>query len=226
MRVSAVIPSAGSGSRYSKNKNKLLEDLGSVPVIIHTLKAVSNVEEINEIIICTSQDLLQDIKDLVDEYKIQKVSKIILGGATRQESVGIGVKNCAECDFVLIHDGARPLIDVETIKKSIETAKEKGATIVAVPTKDTIKSADTNLDVVATLNRSELWNVQTPQVFRYCDILNAHEQFKNESLTDDSALIEKMGIKVAITQGSYKNIKITTQEDLEIAMILMNKKEA
>lgn len=220
MKISAVIPAAGSGSRYSKNKNKLLETLDTMPVIIHTLCVISSIEEISEIVVCTSKDLLQDIKDLIAEYKIEKVAKVILGGETRQESVCIGVKNCSECDFVLIHDGARPLISAEIIENSIKTAKEKRATIVAVPTKDTIKRADKNLEIIDTLNRSELWNVQTPQVFRYEDILQAHERFKHESLTDDSALIEKMGIKVTITQGSYKNIKITTQEDLKIAQIL------
>ncbi len=104
-----------------------------------------------------------------------------------------GLQKCLNPDFVLIHDGARPLINPEIIDKSIDNAVEKGATLVAVPTKDTIKTVNNNLEVVTTPDRAFLWNVQTPQIFKFPELFNAHEMFKQESLTDDSALIEKMG---------------------------------
>ena len=221
MKISAIIPAAGSGSRYSKTKHKLLEPLNTMPVIVHTLKKISDIDEINEVVVCTSVELIDTINDLIKEYAIPKISKVILGGVTRQESVFIGLNNCSNPDYVLIHDGARPLITKEIIKNSINTAIEKGATIVAVPSKDTIKKVNSDLVVTDTPDRSCLWNVQTPQVFKYSELLKAHQLYKSESMTDDAALIEKMGIDVTITKGSYSNIKITTEEDLKIAQALL-----
>ncbi|MEI8390732.1 MAG: 2-C-methyl-D-erythritol 4-phosphate cytidylyltransferase [bacterium] len=220
MNITAIIAAAGSGTRYSNNKNKLFEDLGGIPVIVHTLKKISAVKKINSIIICTSAGLVGEIEKLVNEYNILKVKKIIPGGKTRQESVFLGLLNLEKSnpDFVLIHDGARPLISEEIIKNSIEIAAEKGAAVVAVPVKDTIKKVNTKTqEIIGTLKRDELWSIQTPQVFKFKEILEAHEVFKGQDFTDDSALLEELKIPVNIVMGSYKNIKITTEEDLKIA---------
>ncbi|HSA06188.1 MAG TPA: 2-C-methyl-D-erythritol 4-phosphate cytidylyltransferase [Candidatus Gastranaerophilales bacterium] len=224
MKISAIIPAAGSGERYSSFKHKLLEEVNGIPVIIHTINAISAVEEIEDIIICASLDLIEKISEEVKKNNVLKVKKIILGGKTRQESVFKGLKELNKLiepdkkpDFVLIHDGARPLISVDVIKNTILTALEKNACITAVPVKDTIKRVN-NLtgEVIETLNRQELWQIQTPQVFRFAEILKAHELFEGENLTDDSALMEKAGYKVFVSEGSYKNIKITTEEDFKI----------
>lgn len=220
MNITAIIAAAGSGTRYSNNKNKLFEDLGGIPVIVHTLKKISAVKKINSIIICTPAGLVGEIEQLVNEYNILKVKKIIPGGKTRQESVFLGLLNLEKSnpDFVLIHDGARPLISEEIIKNSIEIAVEKGASVVAVPVKDTIKKVNTKTqEIIGTLKRDELWSIQTPQVFKFKEILEAHEVFKGQDFTDDSALLEELKIPVNIVMGSYKNIKITTEEDLKIA---------
>ena len=220
MNITAIIAAAGSGTRYSNNKNKLFEDLCGIPVIVHTLKKISAVKKINSIIICTSAGLVGEIEKLVNEYNILKIKKIIPGGKTRQESDFLGLLNLEKSnpDFVLIHDGARPLISEEIIKNSIEIAVEKGASVVAVPVKDTIKKVNANTqEIIETLKRNELWSIQTPQVFKFKEILEAHEVFKGQDFTDDSALLEELKIPVNIVMGSYKNIKITTEEDLKIA---------
>lgn len=223
MKISAIIPAAGSGSRFSSNKNKLLENINEIPVIVHTLRVISSVDNINEIIIATSADLIDEIKALIEEYKISKVNHIILGGKTRQESVFNGLKIIEKADFIVIHDGARPLVSTKIIENSINTAVEKGASIVAIPAKDTIKRVDEKTNqIIETLNRQELWNVQTPQIFKYKEILDAHVKFKDQNFTDDSAMIEKLGIQVFTVMGSYKNIKITTQEDIKIAKALLD----
>ena len=224
MNITAIIPAAGSGSRYSTVKNKLTENLSGVPVIIRTLQKISAADKINNIIICTSIDLLDEIKKLAEEHNISKAKDIVLGGKTRQESVFLGLKEAEKYnpDYVLIHDGARPLVSGEIIENSINAAVKKGAAIAAVPAKDTIKKVNPDTgEIVKTLNRSELWNVQTPQVFKFRAVLGAHESLKNSDFTDDAALLEEMKIPVFVVEGSYKNIKITTEEDLKIAKTLI-----
>lgn len=243
MKITAIIPAAGSGTRYSSNKNKLFENLTGMPVIIHTLKKISAVKEINNIIICTSADLIGEMQELIKDHNILKVEKIIPGGKTRQESVYIGLAEAENFlpDYVLIHDAARPLITDEIIRESIKTAVEKGASVVAVPVKDTIKKVNSETkEVIETLKRDELWSIQTPQVFKFKEILEAHEKFKGQNFTDDAALLEEMRSgsgsrsgcdeqamqaelvpSINIVEGSYKNIKITTAEDLKIARDLI-----
>jgi len=225
MKITAIVPAAGSGSRYSTNKNKLLELLSDKPVIINTLNVLASVEEIDEIIICTSTDLIDDIKFLVKKFRISKATQIIIGGKTRQESVYLGLKEAnlskSKPELVLIHDGARSLITKEIIQSSIRTAKDKGSAVVAVPTKDTIKKVCSQENLITqTLNRSELWNIQTPQVFHFSEIFYAHNKYKGHDFTDDAALLEGIGKPVFVVMGSYRNIKITTEEDLKIAKAL------
>ncbi|OGH96783.1 MAG: 2-C-methyl-D-erythritol 4-phosphate cytidylyltransferase [Candidatus Melainabacteria bacterium GWF2_32_7] len=221
MKISAIIPAAGSGTRFGSNKNKLLENINGMPVIIHTLQTISSIDAIDEIIVCTSDNIIDEIKNLVSKYNISKVKQVILGGVTRQESVFKGLKTLNNPDIVIIHDGARPLITRDIVENSIKTATEKGAAIVAVPTKDTIKRVNKENRIIETLNREELWNIQTPQVFNYKDILEAHIKFQGQNFTDDSALIEALGMPSFTVMGSYKNIKVTTQEDIKIAEVFI-----
>lgn len=213
MKITAIIPAAGKGNRYSKTKNKLLDDLSGKPVLIRTLEVISSVEEITEIIVCTS------CKEVAEAAKGFKIAP---GGQTRQESVYNGLKAAEVPDLVVIHDGARPLVTPEIISQCIQTAAQKGAAIAAVPTKDTIKRINPDTGKVAeTLNRNELWNIQTPQAFLYKNILQTHHDFAGQDFTDDAALMEKSGFGVFVVQSCYKNIKITTQEDLATAKSLM-----
>lgn len=225
MKITAIIPAAGSGSRYSQNKSKLLEDLKGIPVIIRSLIAIASVQEINNVIICASANLISEINSAIEKFDIKKEVKVVLGGKTRQESVFNGLKAASDFnpDIVLVHDGARPLILEEIIKNAINCAIEKGSAIVAVPTKDTIKRVNVETgQIIETINREELWNIQTPQVFKYKELFEAHKKFEGMSLTDDSALIEKAALPSFVIMGSYSNIKITTKEDLLYAEMLLN----
>ena len=216
MKISAIIAAAGSSSRF-KNGQKLLFDLNGKPVIERTIEKFNSHSMIDEIVICTSENIIDDIKEIAKNYP--KVKKVILGGAQRQDSVLNGLKALDSPDFVAIHDGARPLISAETIEATLKKAIEYGHATCAVEVKDTIKKVQ-NDKIIETPNRQELWQVQTPQVFDYKEILDAHLQFEGQSFTDDTLLIEKIGKSVYIVKGCYKNLKITTPEDVEIARLL------
>lgn len=216
MKISAIIAAAGSSSRF-KQGQKLLFDLNGISVIEKTLKTFNNYSMIDEIVVCTSDNIIDEIKKIARNYS--KVKKVILGGEKRQDSVRNGLKALDNPDFVAIHDGARPLVTPEIIKKTIEKAVEYGHATCAVEVKDTIKKV---LDdkIVETPNRNELWQVQTPQVFNYKEILEAHLKFEGQNFTDDTLLIENIGKSIYIVKGCYKNLKITTPEDIEIARFL------
>lgn len=213
MIIKAIIPAGGSSSRY-KGGNKLLENLCGKPVILYSIDILESFEEIDEIVIPASIELIPILKEMLKDYKNVV---IVQGGSTRQESVLNGLKACQKCDYVLIHDGARPLIKREIITKSIKEAYNKKSVIVAVKTIDTIKVVDSNLKIVETPNRENLWNVQTPQVFDYELILDAHNKLEGQNFSDDAGLLENLKIPVYIVEGEYSNIKITTAEDLVIA---------
>lgn len=210
MKIKAIIPAGGSSSRY-KGKNKLLEILNDKPVIMHSIDTISSIENVDEIIIPASLELMPILKEILKDYSNVK---IVQGGKNRQESVYNGLKSCAECDFVIIHDGARPLIKKETIVKCLENAYKNKAVIVAVKTIDTIKKVDKNLKIIETPNRDTLWNVQTPQIFEYNLILSAHEKLAGHNHSDDAGLLEALGKNVFVIEGEYSNFKITTENDL------------
>ena len=216
MIVKAIIPAGGSSSRY-KGGNKLLEELKGKPVILHCIETFSNLKEVQEIIIPASTQLIEELTSVLGN-KYPKV-KIVEGGKTRQESVYNGLKACNECDYVIIHDGARPLIKKETITNCLNYALEKKAVIVAVKTIDTIKKVDENNKIIETPNRNFLWNVQTPQIFEYKLIYDAHVKLEGENFSDDAGLLEHLGTDVYIFEGEYSNFKITTKNDLIQATI-------
>ncbi len=218
MKITALIPAAGSSSRFDIFQNKLLADLNGTPVIVRTLLQIIQNPLIEKVLICVSVEIEHEINTLIKKYHIPKVQDVIIGGETRQKSVykGLQYLKSDEPDYILIHDGARPLLTQNIIDDSIEQTFKYGASIAAVPVTDTIKIVKAD-KVSKTPARKELFAVQTPQTFKFRNLLNAHEQFKNDNVTDDAALIENVGFPVTISQGSYRNIKITTQEDLRIA---------
>lgn len=213
--ISAIITAGGSSSRYGKDKNKLLEIVNSKTIIEHTVKSFLEINEIEQIVICANPAIIDDLNMLFKNDKI----KIVEGGKTRQESVYNGLNALADfdSDYVLIHDGARPMISSEIIKKAIIEVKAKKALTVAAKTIDTIKKVDENLKIINTIDRSSLFNTQTPQAFEYKLIKDAHEKLKGQDFTDDCGMLESLGVDVYILEGDYKNIKITTQSDIEIA---------
>ena len=214
-----VIVAAGTGSRMNMGINKQFIKLEGKEIIAYTIEKFYNNSNIEDIVVVVKEDESEFFKkEILDKYNFKNV-KIAYGGKERQDSVYNGLKLLDEkCDVVLIHDGARPFVSDKIIDKSIEEAKEHKAIVVGVPVKDTIKVIDNDKNIVDTPNRSVLWAVQTPQTFDYNILIDAYKDaFKNKFYgTDDAMLVGRIGYKVKMLEGSYNNIKITTQEDLNI----------
>lgn len=215
MKVNAIITAGGTSSRFG-NKNKLLEKINDCEVIRYTVDAF-RYSNIDEIIICANLSIMEELQEIFKNY--DKV-RIIEGGQTRQQSVYNGLK-ADICDYVLIHDGARPIITTELINICIEMVKDNKALSVMTKTIDTIKEVEHG-KIVKTIDRSKLYNTQTPQAFEYNLILSAHQKYEGKNFTDDAGMVEEMGGVVYIIDGSYKNIKITTQSDIELAKIYLS----
>lgn len=210
IKINAIIPAGGTSSRFG-NTNKLLEKINDKEVITYTVDAFE-ASNVNEIIICANISIIDELNKIFKDYK--KV-KIIEGGQTRQASVYNGLK-ASKCDYVLIHDGARPMITTDLINTAIEMVKDKKALTVATKTIDTIKEV-VDGKIIRTIDRSKLYNTQTPQAFEYTLIRKAHDKLLGQNYTDDAGMLEELGTDVYILNGSYKNIKITTQNDIDIA---------
>lgn len=231
-KIAAIVPAAGLGRRFGAGENKSLYELLGKPLVVWALQALQSVEEISEIVLVVKENDLKVAADLVTQYPIAKVRHIVQGGAERQDSVYNGLKALdKETSVVVIHDGARPLVDGLLVQKSITALKGVDGIVAGVPVKDTIKEAQTSSDmsnaekgiiVKKTLERGTLWAIQTPQTFHYAKIIEAHRKAHEEGFyaTDDAALIEHYGGLVGIVKGSYMNLKITTLEDIDIAETL------
>ena len=215
-KINAIIPAGGTSSRFG-NKNKLLEKINGKEVIKYTVDAFAN-SDVDEIIICANISIIEYLQDIFKDYP--KV-KIIEGGSSRQASVYNGLQYSA-CDYVLIHDGARPMITTDLINSAIEMVKSKKALTVATKTIDTIKEV-VDGKIIRTIDRSKLYNTQTPQAFDYNLIKSAHKKMLGQNFTDDAGMLEELGVDVFILNGSYKNIKITTQNDIDIARVYLAK---
>lgn len=212
---SAVIVAAGSARRM-EGIDKVLAKLGELPVLVHTLYAFQDCPAINEVVVVTREDLLMEVGHLCKEYNLDKVKKIIVGGAERINSVRAGLNEISpEADLVAIHDGARPLVTQKILTETVARAAATGAAAPAIPVIDTIKRSEDGF-TVETVDRSSLRAMQTPQIFEAGLIRTALEKAleDGENLTDDCAAVERLGMKVALTEGSRENIKITTPFDL------------
>ncbi len=214
-RCAAVIVAAGCSARM-EGVDKLFAPLGELPVLAHTLYAFQDSPVIDEIVVVTRAGSLERVGELRERYGFSKVTKVVVGGETRMESVRAGLREVSpETTLAAIHDGARPLVSEEVIREAVERAGLTGAAAPAVPVTDTLKRADGGL-TVETVDRSQLWAVQTPQVFEYGMILTALKKAIEDKaeLTDDCAAVERLGMRVTLTPGSRENIKITTPFDL------------
>jgi 2-C-methyl-D-erythritol 4-phosphate cytidylyltransferase len=222
----AIILAAGKGKRMGANINKQFLTIKDKPILYYTLNSFSQCGKIDEIFIVASEDEIGYCeKDIVEKYEFKKVKAVVKGGRERQHSVLNGLKAITNCDIVLIHDGARPFVTNEIIESGIEYAKRYKAAACGVSPKDTIKVKNEFNFSKETLNRDELFLVQTPQCFDYNLILQCHENVNKEQLnvTDDTSVVEKYNFEVYLYQGSYNNIKITTPEDLVIAEKILEK---
>ena len=221
-RCPPVVPAAGSSTRMA-GRDKILLPLGDQPILFHTLRALELCPHITEIVVVTRRDLIVPIGRLCHNCGFQKVTKVIPGGETRTHSVLNGVSEVSkDAELIAIHDGARPLVTQSLLDAVITRASQCGAAAPAVPVKDTIKRAKDGV-VSTTLDRSELFAVQTPQVFQ-ADLIRtalARAMEEGAELTDDCGAVERLGIGVVLTQGDYRNLKVTTPEDMAMAEALL-----
>ena len=199
-------------------------------ILVRTLETLAAVPAIDGILLVVSRDDVDLCQHLIYEYQIEKVKDILIGGSTRQESVFLGLSALPkDCSMVVIHDGARPLVTREQIESTIESARQYGGAMLAVPVKDTIKMVDKKKFVQQTPSRVNLWSAQTPQTFRYPEILEGHRHavvMGDYSCTDDSQVVEKyLDMPVKIVQGSYDNIKITTPDDIQMGERILETRE-
>ena len=207
-KVSAIIVAAGDSQRMN-GVDKMFAPLGGRPVLARVLDTFQKCKKIDQIIVVMHSQNIEQCRRLVAaETSWEKVRDICLGGKKRQDSVAEGLKRLKESDWVVIHDGARPLVTVDLIERGLEAAKETGAAVAAVPVIDTIKFVKDDEIVRQTLPRQNLRAVQTPQVFRF-DVIKNTYKYVSGDVTDDAALVEKAGYKVKLYPGSYDNIKIT-----------------
>lgn len=223
--VTAIIVAAGNSSRMGQNSSKQLYNLCGIPVLIRTLLAFENAQTVDEVIVVARQEDILQISDLVNGYEIQKVNHIVKGAGTRQQSVICGLRELNELtQFIVIHDGARPLVLPEMIDMTVHKAMEHRACAIGVRVKDTLKVVDANGFIAQTPLRSSLWAVQTPQTFDIQVYKAAIEaaRIDNVDLTDDCQLVERLNLPVFMVEGDYKNIKITTPEDICIAEAILS----
>jgi 2-C-methyl-D-erythritol 4-phosphate cytidylyltransferase len=213
----AIIVAAGSSKRMGQDK--IFAEIEGKPLIARVIDTCQQASEISEIVLVFNSNNIDAGKELCSRMNWTKVKAICTGGDRRQDSVQQGLNKIPNCEWVLIQDGARPFITTEIITRGITAAAETGAAIAAVPVKDTIKQGDKNQIVIKTLERNSLWAIQTPQIYRFDIISEAYKNIKDD-VTDDAAMVEKLGYKVKIFMGSYNNIKITTQEDMIMAKII------
>lgn len=220
-KTAAIVLAAGRGRRMNSQVQKQYLLIYSKPVIYYTLKAFE-ASDVDEVILVTGAGEIEYCQnEIVDKYGFKKVSHIVAGGSERFDSVYQGLRAVPECDYVLIHDGARPFVTPELINSNIDCVKKDGACVTAVPSKDTIKIADADGFVADTPARSLVWMIQTPQSFRYEMVLEAYRlraEADDSTVTDDAMVVEKYAKQpIRLLMGDYKNIKITTPEDLVLA---------
>lgn len=220
----AVIVAAGSSTRMGKNVNKIFIDIFAKPVLFYSLQAFQKASSIDEIIVVTKEEDIPRVAEIVKKYRIKKAANIVKGGATRRESVANGLALVEGEGFVAIHDGARPCITSAEIDLTVEMAKTHGAASLGCKTVDTLKTVDGDGFIQATIDRTTVWQVQTPQVFQNSIIKTAYE-LPDDGATDDCMIVEKTGNKIYMVPGTAANIKITTNNDLYLAMAIIQSRK-
>lgn len=228
-RVIAVVPAGGTGKRMGAGAPKQFLMLGGVPLMVHALRALERAPSVTEVVLVVpKEEQARALSEVVERHGLKKVLKVVPGGATRQESVHHGLHEVGEdVEIVMVHDAVRPFVTPDLIERSIEAARKHGGAIAAVPMKDTPKQAGPDGLIQRTLDRHELWLAQTPQTFRRALVVEAYRKAEIEHVhgTDDAALVERLGHKIGLVEGSWENIKITTPEDMILAEAILAAKK-
>ncbi len=225
MRTVAIIPAAGSGNRMNRDVSKQYLTLRGKPILVRTLEVLDASPLVDALLVVVpSQDMESVRTEILAPWNLKKVAGVIPGGKERQDSVRAGIEALdGDTELVIIHDAVRPFFTAEMIESCIRTAAAEGAVTVGVPVKDTVKEVGPDGRILRTCDRNLLWLTQTPQVFRRDIIETAHRAAVRDGFrgTDDTSLVERLGIAVRMIQGDYGNIKITTPEDLVMAEALL-----
>jgi 2-C-methyl-D-erythritol 4-phosphate cytidylyltransferase len=218
-----VVVAAGRGTRMGAADSKQYLLLEDKPIIVHTLEVFERLNEVAEVALVVGADDLERCRSLVSAFGLGKVTAVVAGGTERQHSVYCGLQ-ALQTEWVMVHDGVRPLVTAEAIRGCCRRAEQIGAAVLAVPVKDTIKKVNDAGLIESTPDRRSLWAIQTPQAFRRSLLLEAHEQAAREGFigTDDAMVVERYGAPVAVAEGDYTNIKITTPDDLPWAAFLLS----
>ena len=220
-KTGVVIVGAGSSQRMGRDK--VFMSLAGKPMLAWSVDFCQSCKLVDQIAIVVNGTKLELGRRLAAERRWSKVVEICAGGKRRQDSVRQGLNELDDCDWVIIHDAARPFLTADLISDGLEAVQATGAAVAAVLIKDTVKLGSSDMMVTRTLNRQELWAIQTPQIFRFDIIAEAHEQITKD-VTDDAGMVEQLGRKVKLYMGSYNNIKITTPEDLALAELIAGEK--
>jgi 2-C-methyl-D-erythritol 4-phosphate cytidylyltransferase len=221
----AIVVAAGKGTRLGSDRPKQFLELGGVPVIIRTLRQFERSKQIDEIIAVLPAEDTAGFESLAEKFELSKTRRVVAGGATRAQSVRNGLSAIANAEIVAVHDGVRPFVTLAEIDQVVQAAAKSGAAILTAPVADTIKRVD-NERIIETVSRGELRRALTPQCFRFEVLKRAYEQLDElESagieITDESMLVERLGIKIVPVAGSARNVKLTTIEDLKQAEALL-----
>ena len=221
-KCTAIVLAAGKGKRMHSKIQKQFLEIQGYPVLYYSLHCFQESPLIQDIILVTGEEMISYCEqEIVKKYGFSKVRKVTAGGKERYDSVYAGLLCCQDTDYVYIHDGARPFITEEMVQRGYEAVKRNNACVMGMPSKDTVKLADSSGYVKETPDRKIVWNIQTPQIFSYDLIRGAYESIRKKDMTgvtDDAMVVEQeTGTKILLVEGSYQNIKITTPEDLAIA---------
>ncbi len=224
-KTAAIIPAAGIGKRMGLSMPKQCYELGGKPILAHTLQRIGQADSIGSIILVVPSDHKDWAERLVQEYQLAKVTQVIAGGEHRQDSVQAGLTALPDnIELVLVHDGVRPFVELSVIENCLAEAQRSGAAMVAVPVKDTLKVVSSDKIIEQTVDRSGVWQAQTPQAAKVSLLKKAYEEAAKQKdfiATDEAALLERINIPVKVVEGSEKNIKITRPEDLILAKAIL-----
>jgi 2-C-methyl-D-erythritol 4-phosphate cytidylyltransferase len=229
MKAIAVIPAGGTGKRMQSYSSKQYLPLNGIPILVHTLNVFQNSPVIHEVfLVVPDSDIEFSTREIVHQYGLTKVTKVLSGGQERQDSVKQGIDALGDgCDVVVIHDGVRPFVSGDVLKLVVSEAFNQAAVTMGVPVKETVKTVDQEGWVSQTLDRKSLWLTQTPQAFKREIIQEAYRSAYSDCFygTDDASLVERIGVRVKMLPGSYDNIKITTKDDLLFAERILRDRE-
>lgn len=221
----AIVVAAGKGTRLGGARPKQFLELRGVPVIIHTLRQFERCQEINEVITVLPAEDTAGFESLTKQFELKKAGRIVAGGATRAQSVRSGLNEIDDADIVAVHDGVRPFVTPDEIDQVVAAARENGAAVLTSPVADTIKRVQAGR-IIETVSRAELRRALTPQCFRFSILKRAYEtldelESSGIEITDDSLLVERLGVAVVTVEGSARNIKITNEADLSVAEAIL-----